>query len=136
APRAGRERRRAPLFVEDLEFPGGGVRRIDREAIDFLVVAKVAGLEIADREMRQREIAEVPRILLLRGNDPHAEERQLEPVARAAAGLQMARVVPPLHRILVVRSVVTRELKLVSGQRRLELRGGRRRDAKCGEKSR
>src|SRR6266511_1411094 len=82
--------------------------------------------------MCEGQVAQVPGGLLRHTgrHNADAEERQLEPIAPSARRLKVPGVVPPLRAVLVVGAVVARELELVAGECRKEVRS-RMQNAEC-----
>src|SRR5438105_7498399 len=117
-PSAVGHRRRAPAFVEYIENARCRRRGEWRLAIPLFGITELLAIDVRDREMRQREIAQVPVALhrLARRNDAHAKKRDLESVTMPAVGAQMPGVVPPFRAVLVMRAVVARKLELVAGK--------------------
>ena len=94
----------------------------DLSGLNYLAAAGVVFMTVVavNRELRRREIAEVPacRGSVIRGNHPDTKESDLESVPMPALGLEMPGVVPPFRPIFVVRPVIARKLKVVARKRR------------------
>ena len=112
-----------PVAVPDAPRLEAGAGKSRARAVHALVVEEAAPLQVAEREVGEVDVADLPR--RRRGRqafraavgDRLPEERQLEAEGPAVAGPQVPRVVPPLGAELGVAEVVAGEFEAVAGQR-------------------
>src|ERR1700741_3390110 len=112
----------APITVPDFFLCSVGSGDSRSGAIGAFSVEELFAVEVADGEMSQVNVAQVPGGGF-RGipGDALAEESQLEPELFAVGGLQIAGVIPPLGLVVGVIEEVARECETVAGERRLKL---------------
>src|SRR5947209_7975663 len=85
-------------------------------AVDSFFVIEVSSIQVADREMSEKDVADDPRCcLLVLAINSLTEEGQLKPEPAPVAVFQVACVIPPFRRVVRVIEVVARELVSVSG---------------------
>src|SRR5713101_1786536 len=79
-------------------------------------------IEIADREVREIDVADIP-CTHVRGIAVYAftEKSEFEAELAAVRGLQISRVVPPFGLVIGMGEIIAREFVTVAGPRRFEL---------------
>ena len=107
-----------PVAVPDARVSLGDPRDAGSGAIGTLGVIETLAVEVAQSEMGEVEIADVPSgILNGISGDGLAEKSEFESEAMAVGGLEIARVIPPLGLKIRMTEMIAGKFETIAGKR-------------------